>query len=248
MENEDKKSNDGTKSLFLFLVGVLLVGGIFFFVKESNKKSAQDVPVLEEVYNSVLETSETPNLETEEGPVDMSNQKMTIEQKLATKAPSNMINVEKIYTATLRTNMGDIVILLDAKNRPQTVNNFVYLARAGFYSDVIFHRVISGFMIQSGDPLGTGTGGPSYKFADELSSPNLNVKGTIAMANAGSNTNGSQFFINLVDNNYLDIKHSVFGKITAGADVVEAIGKVKTGSNDKPVSSVVINAVEITEE
>lgn len=178
----------------------------------------------------------------------MSDSKMTVQQKLAVKAPAETIDATKTYTATMKTSMGDIVIALDAKNRPQTVNSFVYLARLGFYDDVIFHRIISGFMIQGGDPMGTGTGGPAYKFADELSEPNANAKGTISMANAGPGTNGSQFFINLVDNNYLDSKHSVFGKVTGGMDVVEAIGKVKTGSGDRPLTPVVMTSVTVSEE
>ncbi len=175
-------------------------------------------------------------------------QKITAEQKLKVPAPEQTLDPEKSYTATLKTSMGDIVLELDAKNRPKTVNSFVYLAKMGFYDDVIFHRVIAGFMIQGGDPLGMGTGGPAYKFADELSSPNSNVKGTIAMANSGPDTNGSQFFINLVDNTYLDAKHSVFGKVTSGMDVVEAIGKVKTNSQDRPLEPVIIKSIEIVQE
>lgn len=173
---------------------------------------------------------------------------ITAEQKLKVPAPEQILNPEKNYTATLKTSMGDIVLELDAKNRPKTVNSFVYLAKMGFYDDVIFHRVIAGFMIQGGDPLGVGTGGPAYKFADELSSPNTNVKGTIAMANSGPDTNGSQFFINLVDNNYLDAKHSVFGKVTSGMEVVEAIGKVKIDSRDRPLEPVTIKSIELTQD
>lgn len=187
-----------------------------------------------------------PNLEEKENP-QMTSQKLTVEQKLAVKTAVEMIDTGKNYTATLKTSLGDIVIALDIKNRPQTVNNFVYLARLGFYDEVIFHRVISSFMIQGGDPLGTGTGGPSYKFNDELTAPNSNAKGTISMANAGPNTNGSQFFINLVDNNYLDTKHTVFGKVTDGMDVVENIGKTAVGQNDRPVTPVVITSVTIDE-
>ena len=175
------------------------------------------------------------------------SQKLTVEQKLKVLAPEQTLDPEKSYAATLKTSMGDIVLELDAKNRPKTVNSFVFLAKMGFYDDVIFHRVIAGFMIQGGDPLGMGTGGPAYKFEDELFAPNANVKGTIAMANSGPNTNSSQFFINLVDNTYLDSKHTVFGKVTSGMEVVEAIGKVKTDSRDRPLEPVTIKSVELTQ-
>jgi len=174
--------------------------------------------------------------------------KLTVDQKLKVPAPEQTLDPEKSYTATLKTSLGDIVLDLDAKSRPKTVNSFVYLAKMGFYDEVIFHRVIAGFMIQSGDPLGMGAGGPAYKFEDELSATNSNVKGTVAMANSGPNTNGSQFFINLVDNTHLDSKHTVFGKVTAGMEVVEAIGKVKTDSRDRPLEPVIIKAVELTQD
>ena len=133
--------------------------------------------------------------------------------------------------ATLRTNKGDIVIDLFAAGTPNTVANFVKLARSGFYDGVKFHRVIRNFMIQGGDPLTKedhkmaywGTGGPGYKFDDEITAGNNNGEGTISMANAGRNTNGSQFFINLNDNDFLDEKHTVFGRITSGIEVARAI-------------------------
>jgi len=139
----------------------------------------------------------------------------------------------------LKTNMGDIVIELD-KNMPITAGNFESLVKKGFYNGVIFHRVIPGFMIQGGDPTGTGMGGPGYKIKDEFTSNNRNDRGTISMANSGPDTGGSQFFINLVDNNFLDGKHPVFGKVVSGMEVVDAIGKVKTGAGDKPLQDVVI--------
>ncbi|MDO5843659.1 MAG: peptidylprolyl isomerase [Methanocorpusculum sp.] len=140
----------------------------------------------------------------------------------------------------LSTNMGDIVIEL-REDMPITSGNFAELVGKGFYDGVIFHRIIDGFMIQGGDPTGTGMGGPGYKIKDEFMADNKNNKGTIAMANAGPNTGGSQFFINLVNNNYLDKAHPAFGKVVEGMDVVEKIGKVKTNYNDKPLENVVIN-------
>jgi len=144
----------------------------------------------------------------------------------------------------LKTSMGDIVIALDA-GMPITAGNFEKLVKSGFYDGVIFHRVIDGFMIQSGDPTGTGMGGPGYAIKDEFSGSLKNDRGTIAMANAGPNTGGSQFFINLVDNNFLDGKHPVFGKVVEGLDVVDKIGKVKTDGNDKPLNEVKIIKAEM---
>lgn len=142
----------------------------------------------------------------------------------------------------LETTKGNITIEL-YKDMPVTAGNFEKLVKQGFYDGVIFHRVIEGFMIQGGDPTGTGAGGPGYEIKDEFSKnkkSNMNNKGTIAMANAGPNTGGSQFFINLVDNNFLDNKHPVFGKVVEGMNVVEAIGKVETNSQDKPLVAVKI--------
>lgn len=139
----------------------------------------------------------------------------------------------------LHTNKGDIVIEL-YDNMPITAGNFEKLINKGFYDGVIFHRVIDGFMIQGGDPTGTGTGGPGYTIKDEFVGENKNDRGTISMANAGPNTGGSQFFINLVDNNFLDTKHPVFGKVVSGMDMVDAIGKVQTDSADKPLEDIVI--------
>ena len=137
------------------------------------------------------------------------------------------------------TNQGDIFIELHSE-MPVTSGNFEKLVRAGFYDGVIFHRVIDGFMIQGGDPTGTGMGGPGYKIRDEFTKTPLdeNNRGTISMANAGPNTGGSQFFINLADNNFLDRKHPVFGKVVQGMDVVDKIAKVETDSNDRPVKEV----------
>ena len=144
----------------------------------------------------------------------------------------------------LKTNMGDITLQL-YEDTPITSGNFQKLVEKGFYDGVIFHRIISGFMIQGGDPTGTGCGGPGYAIKDELSRKNKNDRGTISMANAGPNTGGSQFFINLVNNNFLDSKHPVFGKVVEGMDVVDAMGKVKTGANDKPVKEVKIESAKV---
>jgi peptidylprolyl isomerase len=144
----------------------------------------------------------------------------------------------------LKTSMGDIILQL-YEDMPITAGNFQKLVEKGFYDGTVFHRIISGFMIQGGDPTGTGCGGPGYAIKDEFTRKNKNDRGTISMANAGPNTGGSQFFINLVNNNFLDSKHPVFGKVVEGLDVVDALGKVKTGANDKPIKEVKIESAKV---
>jgi peptidyl-prolyl cis-trans isomerase B (cyclophilin B) len=143
--------------------------------------------------------------------------------------PAMSIDPAKTYTATFDTSRGQIVCELFAKDAPKTVNNFVFLAREKFYDGTVFHRVISDFMIQGGDPTGTGRGGPGYKFEDETKgNPNKHKVGSLSMANAGPNTNGSQFFITHVVTGHLDGKHTVFGKVTKGQDVVDAVAQGDT--------------------
>jgi peptidylprolyl isomerase len=144
----------------------------------------------------------------------------------------------------LNTSMGNITIQL-FDDMPITAGNFKKLVEKGFYDGTIFHRVIDGFMLQGGDPTGTGRGGPGYTIKDEFTDHNKNDRGTISMANAGPNTGGSQFFINLVDNNYLDKAHSVFGKVVEGMDMVDRIGKVKTNAQDRPLTIVKIIAAKV---
>jgi peptidyl-prolyl cis-trans isomerase B (cyclophilin B) len=133
----------------------------------------------------------------------------------------NLFTVYK-YTAVMETNKGTMVFELFARDVPRTVNNFVFLSREGFYDNTIFHRVIAGFMAQGGDPTGTGTGGPGYRFADEITT-HTHVTGTLSMANAGPNTNGSQFFICFAPQPHLDGKHTVFGQLIEGIDVLNQI-------------------------
>lgn len=169
-------------------------------------------------------------------------------QKNTMNAPEMTIDVTKKYQAKFKTNYGDFTISLFAKETPITVNNFVTLARKKFYNGLIFHRIIPDFMIQGGDPEGKGTGGPGYSFKDETSPKKL-VKGSLAMANAGPNTNGSQFFIVTAESTpWLDGRHTNFGEVVSGLDIIEKIGKVETGANDKPVKDVVINSIEIIEQ
>ena len=165
------------------------------------------------------------------------------------KSPPDMgIDPNKRYTATLDTSLGEIVIALDAVKAPKTVNNFVFLARQGFYDGVIFHRIIQGFMCQGGDPEGSGRGGPGYRFEDELPKPREYQIGSVAMANAGPNTNGSQFFlVSGPSGTGLPPQYSLFGQIVKGLDVLDTMQRVKTGGGDRPVEDVVINSVAITE-
>ena len=162
------------------------------------------------------------------------------------KPPEMAIDATKAYTATLATDAGTITIELLPKAAPQTVNNFVFLAREGFYDGVIFHRTIQGFMIQGGDPAGTGTGGPGYKFRDEpVTMPYR--RGIVAMANSGPHTNGSQFFIMHSDYG-LPPNYTIFGRVTDGLDVVDAIATAPTGAQDRPKKPTAITGVTIEEK
>jgi len=143
--------------------------------------------------------------------------------------PTMQIDASKSYAATISTDKGDIDISLDAANAPKTVNNFVFLAREGFYDGVTFHRVIPNFMAQGGDPTGTGSGGPGYRFEDETQgNPNRHERGVLSMANAGPNTNGSQFFITFQPQPHLDGRHTVFGRVTGGMEVVDSLSNGDT--------------------
>lgn len=162
--------------------------------------------------------------------------------------PEMVIDPSKRYTAQMETSMGSLTIALDPAAAPKTVNNFVFLAREGYYDGVIFHRIIQGFVIQGGDPTGTGRGGPGYRFADELPAAGRYEIGSLAMANAGPDTNGSQFFIISGPSGVgLPPQYSLFGKVVKGLDVVDQMEKVRTGAGDKPVEDVVIQSVTITE-
>ena len=170
--------------------------------------------------------------------------------KVYDSMPEMNIDISKKYTAVIKTSMGDMSVDFFTEEAPMTVNNFINLSRDGYYDNVIFHRVISGFMIQGGDPSGTGHGEmgkyPGYKFEDELNNQRSYEKGILAMANAGPDTNGSQFFIMHV--NYpLPYQYTIFGFVIEGLDIIDKIASVETGDGDKPVNDVVIKTVEIKE-
>ena len=165
---------------------------------------------------------------------------------------SNAVNTHEV--AVINTTDGEMVIEFWPDIAPKTVANFEKLAREGFYDGTCFHRIIKGFMIQGGDPLSKdptkefqwGTGGPGYQFADEITPNNRNDVGTISMANAGPNTNGSQFFINVAPNNFLDTKHTVFGTVTGGMDIVNAISHTTVDNRDCPIDAVVIEKATVS--
>ena len=168
------------------------------------------------------------------------------QQKFSTP-PEMGIDPTKRYTATMETSMGTIVISLDPINAPKTTNNFVFLALNHYYDGIIFHRIIKGFVCQGGDPQGSGMGGPGYRFEDELPKPGKYAIGSLAMANAGPNTNGSQFFIISGQSGCtLPPLYSLFGQVVKGLDVVEKMQNVETDGRDRPRTDVVINSVTIT--
>ena len=165
--------------------------------------------------------------------------------KSYTSAPEMSIDAGRKYSATIETSEGQMTAELFASEAPLTVNNFVFLARDGFYDGIIFHRVIPGFMIQGGDPTGSGRGGPGYRFNDEPVSRKYS-RGILAMANAGPNTNGSQFFVMHADYN-LPPNYTIFGRLTSGEEVLDKIAGAKTGAQDRPIDPAMINGIEISE-
>jgi cyclophilin family peptidyl-prolyl cis-trans isomerase len=171
-----------------------------------------------------------------------------MERKTYDKVPEMQIDVNKKYTAVFETSKGNFEIELYPDKAPKTVNNFVFLAREKFYDGLIFHRIIKDFMVQGGDPQGTGMGGPGYKFEDEFNDVKL-TKGVLAMANSGPNTNGSQFFIVTAEaTDWLDGKHTAFGRVISGLEAVMSIQESKTGENDKPEEDIVVKSIAIIEK
>lgn len=232
---------------FTFPAALLIIaGGYWFFSPDEAALSPAAVTV--ENNESTITKQASPEQNTQAKSQESSP------QAASSNPPSSSEQAnQNTMSATLHTSLGDIVIEFFGKDAPNTVANFTKLAGEGFYNGTKFHRVIKGFMVQGGDPLSKddsqaarfGTGGPGYQFRDEIYTGNRNTAGSIAMANAGPDTNGSQFFINTADNNFLDSKHTVFGRVTEGLEVLRAIESTPTGANDLPVESVVLTSVTL---
>lgn len=220
--------------IFLVIVGF----GSVLFLKKDTSTSEEEINVVE---------YKAPKLVPTDGVEDVNIEPME-NKKTYNSPPAMQLEDGKNYKAIFKTSMGEIKIDLFEKESPITVNNFVALANEGFYNGLIFHRVIPDFMIQGGDPMGIGTGGPGYNFADEINNKPI-IKGSLAMANSGPNTNGSQFFIVTADATpWLDGKHTNFGQVEFGQDVVDAISAVDRDSSDKPLLAVTLTSVEIVTE
>ena len=196
-------------------------------------------------------SSQTDNINNQVELNNTNEGELMSDNKIYQSMPEMNIDTNMNYEGVITTTMGTMTVEFFTSDAPVTVNNFINLAKDGYYNDIIFHRVISGFMIQGGDPSGTGHGDmgkyPGYKFEDELDNQRPYEKGILAMANAGPNTNGSQFFIMHVDYP-LPYQYTIFGKVTDGFDVIDKIASVETGEGDRPVSDVVIESVEIKEK
>ena len=218
---------------------VVFLGAYWFF------RSGQPVPVSDQINQSDQYSSSL-------APIPPAVVAESAANTPPASAPVQAASEKPFTSATFRTNKGDIEIVFNPKT-PNTVANFIKLAKSGFYDGTKFHRVIKGFMSQGGDPFSKddskvemwGRGGPGYTFADEITTGNSNEPYTVAMANAGLNTNGSQFFINAAPNHNLDSKHTVFARVSKGEDIAKAINEVSTGQSDRPVAPVVISSISL---
>lgn len=241
--------------IFLFVV-TAIVAGVVYSMESRRDDNAwrQDITTEKPNLQSMIAQQ---NLQAPENtpasssvPTPTVPAKLSLEEKLRMAPPSGIeLDKSKKYGANIHTTAGDIVVLFNSNEVPATVNNFIYLAKKGFYSDTPFHRTMKGFMIQGGDPQGDGRGGPNYRFGDEKFTGSY-TRGTIAMANAGPDTNGSQFFIMHADYG-LSPDYTIFGKVVKGIEVVDAIATAPTrpgGEGSTPVNPVVVTSVEVIEE
>lgn len=213
------------KTIAYVIIGILIVMGILFVLVQGGEDQ------------KTLTSTGSTNPKEEQA----------VDRKTYTQAPAVLAEADRVgKKAKFTTNQGNFTVALFGDKTPKTVSNFITLAKDGFYNGVIFHRVIPEFMIQGGDPLGTGRGGPGYQFEDEVGNGlTFSKVGLLAMANAGPGTNGSQFFITVSKPDYLNNKHTIFGEVTEGYDIVIKISQVGRDSSDKPKSDVVIEKIEI---
>lgn len=226
---------------------IAIIGVVFLVASKNNEEplfeDQQEIDTSLYSQDTDVPDGQQANVNEQVGQIDLNN-----EQENMLEKPELTIDTNKTYQVTLKTTEGDIVIELDAKETPITANNFVYLAENNFYDNTIFHRVIEGFMIQGGDPTGTGTGSPGYRFEDEPITKEY-TRGTVAMANSGPNTNGSQFFIMHADYP-LPKNYVIFGKVIEGIDVVDKIATAEvkvspSGEQSSPVNPVTVQDVTV---
>lgn len=225
------------KKILITVLVIIIIFSISYLVME-DKKAEEEVQKVTEDLNKGHTEPPIPTLDDE---ADNETDDNETDQKIELPEETKMANP----IVLMKTTLGDIKIELFLDTMPITAGNFKKLVEKGFYDGVIFHRVIPDFMVQGGDPTGTGTGGPGYEIKDEFTSSNKNERGTLSMANSGPNTGGSQFFINVKYNNFLDPKHPVFAKVIEGMDVVNKIVNVPRNRMDKPNDDVVMTKVTL---
>lgn len=235
------------RNIFVSILVIIGILGWFIFRSTQPKPELANLDQISDNATTDLQESQKKpdNIEAPEEFLELLEQEPDNTMQL--EKPEMTIDTSQEYFATLETNQGSMKVKLFADKTPITVNNFVYLANKDFYDNVIFHRVIEGFMIQGGDPTGTGRGGPGYQFEDEIvDSLSFTKAGQLAMANSGPGTNGSQFFITLDATSWLDGNHTIFGEVVEGMDVVEKIGRTQTGAGDRPIEDITIENIAIS--